>query len=293
MHTVKLLSGIPAVITNLGGKEQRILTEGKQGPTPDKMNRMLLSFVKKLGDVTLSDLKDDEQLKLVSGLLSCDKQKLFIAARAITYESDPNYIFTYDYTDTAGKKRSKEMQMDLTDGVPEFTAKKFDPSLIAGRSISDLRMNWQSIRDTAEDFDCMTVDEAKQAAVMEFDVPIKDDPVITGGRVSICMMGEAGATYMQTVKRSEISSHTLLMARTLRHYVIGSDIPINSRIADIDKMHQLNLEYIRLVLRIFEGKVETVVEFDKPEDDNSLGEGATVQIDLLQELSFFFLSGQM
>lgn len=103
------------------------------------------------------------------------------------------------------------------------------------------------------------------------------------------MLNGLSDRLMSGMQKEALSSHSVLIARRLQ-YQSGTSW-ITAQVRELDLMHQANIEYIRLMVRIFEGRVDTELQFEKPKDDVTYQEDKNKVIDLLGEPGFFFPSG--
>lgn len=297
MKEITLTSGAKAVVDYFGGKEQRLLTQQNGKPFAVRLNEMMASFVQEIGGVQLSTLKsstnpkDDQLGRFLDKVLAADKKQLLTAGWLHTYEHDPVYGYSYEYTTVDGATDTHEETINLSTGFPTYNTKKFDPELIKGIGLSELKKRQHEIREAAQDLSVDNYDSIPDEGVMiEFAVPVVDKVFKDNQRCRLMLLNGMSDKIMAAIDKDSLSSHSVLIARRLQYFVTG-DTPVTVQSRELDLMHQANIEYIRLVLKIFEGRVDTEYRFKKPEDDKSRQTDEYKIIDLLSEPSFFFPSG--
>lgn len=296
MNTITLTSGATATVNYFGGKEQRLLTQQNGKPFAVRLNEMIASFVDEVGGVKLSTLKsstkpeDDELGKFFDKVFASDKKQLLTAGWLCTYQHDPVYVHSYEYKTVDGATKTHEETVDLSDGFPTFRMKQFDEKLIKGLGLSELRKRQHEIREAAADLNITDYRSTPDDGLfMEFTVPVVDKVFKDNQRCRIMMLNGLSDRLMSGMQKEALSSHSVLIARRLQ-YQSGTSW-VTAQVRELDLMHQANIEYIRLMVRIFEGRVDTELQFEKPKDDVTYQEDKNKVIDLLGEPGFFFPSG--
>lgn len=289
-HEIKLVSSVPAVITELTGKQQRILTENNGKTFEQKLYSLLSSIVLVIGNVDILSLSDkpekenfgrSERDEFFRRLLGCDRKKILTQARLKTYP-DPIFSFTYNYVDVNGVKREIVKEEDLSEGFPEKPMYIFDPKLLKnadGRSLSIREI--LTLKDVLTPASFATYDEVDRHKEMVFDLPI------CGKKVKLFMVDGYGEGAVSGVKKESRSSHTALLMR--RPSIYHGDVPVLLQAGDLDKMHPQDLDTMRAVAKVFEGQLHTETMFENPEaNEFSPKEEKHIVTDLLGQMSFFF-----
>lgn len=106
-HTFVLPSGIECEIKELTGKDQRILTEQKDNNFSNKLCKVLLNIVVRIGSKKVVSEED------VKNLLSEDTKAILWNARIFSIGED--FRFTYTYINSKGKEDSVDFEVNLSD----------------------------------------------------------------------------------------------------------------------------------------------------------------------------------
>lgn len=102
-----LPSGVECEVAELTGKEQRLLTEQKHKKFTEKLEDVLVSVLKRVGNNhTISE-------EFVKTMLSEDRKAVLWKARMISVE-EPTFNFGWDYVDQNDKKQTHPLAVDLT-----------------------------------------------------------------------------------------------------------------------------------------------------------------------------------
>jgi hypothetical protein len=289
-HTFKLVSGIEAEVSELSGKEQRILTE-QVSKTQEQRNFDLLgSLLKRVGDTDLSTMKEAERNEFLKSMLSCDRKRALGTARNYSTDFDPIYDFSYEY-DSEDKKKGKQIWYEKCqigdDGDFSFTPiKHFEQSMLVneqGKPLTKLR-DIEAVLSQLEPAYFSTMEELNKAKFIYAILPK------SGTQIRLRMLDGIGEAIGGATKKDQRSSHTSLIMRNACYQHKG-DVYISYTLSDLDKLPLTDLEFMRLLIKYIEGRVDSEVRFEHPEADLKATGDKIVIVDLMSQISFFFQSG--
>lgn len=257
-HIFKLPSGIECEIVELATSHQEDLTSNSRNESHiEKLEKVIKDITLRVGSV------QNPSKEFVSDMLACDKKKILVEARNFSMDFDP-FVFVYEYTDKNNNK--KEFKLELPIDENSF------PATPVKRLVGD---------------------EWVDANYTEYSEVIKDvftKLPRTGTDVRFTMLDGKGERIAATYTKNTINSSTPVIIRRPVKFQIAKDsksIPIK---LEVSKLPMKDTEHLRSLIKQVEGEVDTVISFDRPEDD-ATGNTASVQIDIIQTTAFFFPSG--
>lgn len=288
-HEFNLTSGLPAEVSQLTGKEQRILTEQKNQSVQDRSYSMLASVLKRVDTTDLSTLSDEERTEFIKNMLAVDKKMCLAQARQFSNDFDPVWDFNWDYVSEDPKKGKQtliqQVQIGEDGNFPVTPIKDFnDETKAAIAKVKKLR-DIEAILVALKPKVFKTYQE-----VMDYKFIFATLPISTNVDIRLRMLDGVGEAIGSSVKKDLRSSHTTLLMRNVC-YKSDKGSWISFQSADLDKLPMNDLEFMRLLIKYIEGKVDTEIMFEHPEAELKPLNEKQVIIDLTQQLSFFFQSG--
>lgn len=288
-YEFKLVSGVSASVTELTGDEQRLLTEQKSS-SENRSFLMLNNLLKRVGDIDLTLLKDDERMEFIKGMLTCDRKMALCTARQLSNDFDPIYDFNFEY-DSEDPKKGKSVStqtVDLGSGSFPFTPiKNFSMNLLMDKdkkALTKLR-DIEVVLKTLEPRVFNTYDEVIKNKFIFAVLPK------TGISIRMRMLDGVGEAIGAATRKEQKSSHTMLMMRNPCYQEKDNGPFISFSLQDLNKLPVNDLEFMRLLKKYIEGNVDTEIRFPHPEADLKGPNEKMVVVDLLTQLSFFFQSG--
>lgn len=119
-HTFTLCSGLECTITELGGKQFRILSKKVKGEThTDRLTRMLASIIVEIGGTNLKNMNTDAAVEVVKGLFANDRKHILVEARQFSLDFEPDFKFEYEFAD-GGTTFKESLSADLSDTYGHF-----------------------------------------------------------------------------------------------------------------------------------------------------------------------------
>jgi hypothetical protein len=258
-HSFKLNSGVPCVIKELAGKQQRILTEQKTQQQGENVINMIESVLVSVGSET------NPTKEFINAMLSPDRKKILTTLRKVSLkgsEQENKFIFHFEYTDKNGVKQKEELDVDLTDDFPE-------------KPLMDLTEDGKLVPVQYNDYS-----EIKRLIVITLPKTKKI--------VRFRLLDGNGETVGSNVKKENRSSHTTLEMRNPQELKEGgTDTWMQLH---LDSLPLLDIEHLRKKIKEVEGEIDTVVEFDHPEAQFKVAQEKKVRVDLVTQTAFFFPS---
>lgn len=255
--TITLPSGVTADIKYMKGKHQRILTEGDN--VGNNLVELLKELVVRVADVT--EINDDFLGKV---LLTADKEYILFMARQIAVGETVPFQFSYEYVsvlkDSKGEKRTEEIQVDLSKGIPTK------------------KLVWEEGK--------VPTTYAEIAAPQVVVLPN------SGLKVSFQRMNGEGETKLSKIKDGKGSSHDQLYAHFPKyHQKTEKDEVLVSMIErDLDNLTYMDIETLRKAMFDCDPKVDTEIDFEHPEASVLPPNKKIVRVSLISQKAFFFPS---
>ena len=259
-HTFKLPSGVEVELKKLKGLHQRWLTEKSKDTFKDRLYKILVDRIIRVGSCTRVDAK------FLKGVIDGDLSKMLIELRQFTMKHDPKFTFNWKYK---SEKTGRYEIHTHTEALPE--------GIFPQKAMRVVGAGGEAVDATFTEYD--QVLEAKNIQIV---LPESQEIV------RFTMLDGIASERASHMKKKDISSHTQIKLRNPVKFIESKNpdtvrmIPISLNLDDLD---YLDLEYIRAAIEKFEGKVFTTITFDHPEDI-----GRLVEQDVLAAASFFFPS---
>jgi len=258
-HVFKLPSGVEMEVTELTGKQQRLLTEQNKKNHQEKLADMLASVTVRLGSNTsvTSDFIQNE-------MLACDIKFALTEVRQFSLDFDTTFCFVHKYKDIKGVKREITIEEDIPDGhFPMTTVKK---------AVKDKEGN-----TILEDANCAEYGEIQKEVIITLPK--------SGREVRFTMQDGKGSNVGVLTPKADRSSHTPIKMRRPVYFEDnkkGSKVPIQ---LDLDALNIKDIEFLRKTIKDYEGNVDTELMLENPE----VGEKELI-VDVLGSIAFFFPS---
>lgn len=244
-HEFNTPSGLFCRINELTAGHQEDLTKGGSANMDAKLNAVLQDVIIELGGK--SNLSEDDIL----GILGADRKKILVELRQYSLDFDPNFKFTYKYTD-GGEKKEVEQEVDLSDGLPETPFYK-----------------------TWETFEEMLADKKVEITLPK-----------CGKRVRFNMLDGRAGLIASGIKKADMSVNSGIKIRKPAYFHKNDDAGKELWMEmDLRKLSLTDIEFLRSEIKRHEGQVDTELMFENP----VVGEKDVV-VDMLAQLAFFFPS---
>lgn len=257
-HIFKLTTGVECEVTELTGKHQKLLTEQNNKSHNDKLAEMLADVIVRVGT------KKDIDTEFVKAMLSADQKKILCEVRQFTLDFDPNFVFTYKYTDNKGAKQEHVIEIPISEGFNSEPTKKV---------LED---------GTLGDADYTEYSEVQKEVFMTLPR--------SGEKIRFTMLDGRGEEIGSATNKNKRSSHTVIAMRNPVYFKEGSNkkmIPIK---LNLDNLAYKDIEALRSKIKEVEGKVDTEIMFEHPEAQYKAADEKEVVVDVLGTVAFFFPS---
>lgn len=256
-HKFNLLSGPECEITELTGKQQRILSTNGSKKVGDNLIQMLVSVVVRIGSVT--DITEE----IIRDLLIADRSKILVELRGFSSEWETEFEFDWEYTSLKGDKAKEPMILDLSKKFPEL------PYNVLNEDGSITQMKFNEYKEVPR--------------MMEFDLPK------SGKRVRMSYFSSTAEGFVMEKKDNQKHANTLLEARGPQYKAENG----TWYVLELDGVGFKDMQKIRNMVKELEGAVDTIIIFDHPEASLLPQNKKTVKLDVLSEMAFFFPSQAM
>lgn len=259
-HTFKLPSGVECEITEMTGKQQKILTEQNRKPHNEKLADMLVSVLVRVGDIakpTVSFVKNE--------MLTCDRNSALVTLRQFSLDFEEEFIFMHKYKDTNGNKQEIEVAEKIEDGKFPF------------HPVQKL------VAEATEDEDAIFA-PAEYANYSEIEKDIFVTLPKSGQEVRFTLLDGKGEAIGIATKKTERSSHTSVYMRNPVYFKEGKDdrkIPIR---LNLDDLAIKDIEFLRTQIKMHEGRVDSEILFENE------ATGKNEVLDVIGSVAFFFPS---
>lgn len=258
-HVFKLPSGPEMEVTELTGKQQRLLTEQNKKTHQEKLADMLASVTVRIGSLTSVTSKF-----ILEDMLACDIKFALTELRQFSLDFDTTFAFVHKYKDVKGIKQEVEIEEDIPEGhFPMTTVKR---------------------AETGKDGEVILVD----ANWTEYDQVVKEINIKlprSGKEVRFTMQDGKGSNVGVLTPKQDRSSHTPIKMRRPVYFEEskkGSRVPVQ---LDLDSLHVRDIEFLRKTIKEYEGNVDTELMIDNPEANEK-----DLIVDVLGAIAFFFPS---
>jgi hypothetical protein len=244
-HEFKVPSGLTCKVKDLTAGHQEDLTKGGSVNLDAKLNALLKDVIIEFGGK--SNLSDEDVLDI----LSADRKKILFELRQYSLDFDPNFKFTYKYTE-GGEKKEIEQEVDLSDGLPERPFYK----------------TWE------------TFEEMKGDKVVEVVLPKSEQ------RVKFKLLDGRGTMLGSAIKKADLNVNSGIVARSPQvfHKLDGDGKELWLKL-DPRKLSLKDVEFLRRSIKDHEGQVDTELMFENPVQGEQ-----DVVVDMLGQVAFFFPS---
>lgn len=253
-HTFKLPSGVECELSELTGKQQRILTEQNKKPHNEKLAEMLASILVRIG----TKVNVDEKF-IKEDMLICDRNAALVEARQFSLDFEKEFVFMHTYKGADGAKHEVEISEDIPDGrFPMHAVKKLN--------------------------DKKKFVPANYAEYSDIEKHITIELPRSKKKVRFTLLDGTGEKIGVSTSKTSRSSHTPIKMRIPVYFEKkekGGEIPVS---LNLDSLPIKDIEYLRKQIKEYEGRVDTEIIFDHPvEDKNEV-------LDVISAVAFFFPS---
>ncbi len=263
-HKFTLPSGRMCEVREMTGKHQKILTEKKSGNYADKLNIILADIIVRVGDET--DINEG----FVTDMLSVDRKAALVQCRHFSLGFPETFKFTYTFKG-------------------EFTLRDVDPET------GDVKKT--TYHEIKEEIEVPTPEfkitpypgSAEWPAGAYKDIDRKRTIILPRSEKKVVFTLMDGRAEARAVGLTDTNSHTQLQLRTpvYMHKGANAEVPIQ---LDLDDLSLMDIEALRKAITDAEGDIDTGIPLVHPHKDLVEEKFATVRLDLIQEVSFFFPS---
>jgi hypothetical protein len=261
-HVFKLTSGVECEVTELGGRQQRLLTEQGSKSHTEKLNEMLASIVVRVGS------KTEITPSFIESMLSGDKKKILVEARQFSLGFQKQFELLYPYVDSNGVKQEETLNIPLEEGFPETSVKILDVDFEGKESLVPANYSEYS------------------------DVQVKYKTVLPRSKtlVELEHLTYKGEKWASSLGKKQRSSHTLIEMRFPVYFKKTENDEVKIKL-NLDDLSLQDIEHLRKVIKAMEGEVGTEVMFEHPEAAIKGEADKYVKLDVLSTVGFFFPSG--
>jgi|AntAceMinimDraft_11_1070367.scaffolds.fasta_scaffold01765_14 hypothetical protein len=252
-HTFKLPSGVECELSELTGKQQRILTEQNKKPHNEKLAEMLASILVRVGSKT-----DIDEKFIKEKMLTCDRNAALVEARQFSLDFEDEFVFMHTYKGADGQKHTVEISEKVPEGrfpstpVKKLNAKKeYEPA------------NYSEYEEIEKDI-LIELPRSKK-------------------KVRFTLLDGSGEKIGVSTSKTKRSSHTPIKMRNPVYFEQGKKdvIPVS---LNLDNLGIKDIEFLRKKIKEFEGRVDTEIMFDHPVEDKQ------EILDVISTVAFFFPS---
>lgn len=258
-----LLTGVECEVTELTGKQQRLLTEQNTSDTSENLVNMIHSILVRVGSLTGNAITKEFIYEMLSG----DRKRILEEARQFSMRGtdyQDKFVFNWEYQKRGGSTKEKhEVEVSLKDGFPRKPYQTFGPD---GKTLIPIKCEeYKDVPRTIETF----LPRTKSKVIMN----------------RLNGHGEASGA---SIKEKDRNSHISLLMRNPRYF--EGETPIQLDQGALDRLPLIDIEHLRKLVYDLEGDVDTVVIFEHPEAEKLPANKKEVRVDLLQQVAFFFPS---
>lgn len=263
-HIFKVPSGVEFEVTELTGKQQRILTEQSNKPHTEKLAEMLASVLVRVGSLHNPDIKFVQ-----NEILACDMKFALTELRQFSLDFEEEFGFVHTYKDLDGNKQSVDIIESIPNGrFPMTTMKREVPT---------------------EDGKTELVD-ADYSEYSEIQREVTLTLTKSGKVVRFTMLDGKGSEIGSKTKKNDRSSHTTIMMRRPVYFEkSGKDNPVPIQL-NLDSLPLKDIEQLRKAIKDHEGQVDTEIMVERPDSEHRPANEKDMIVDVLSVLSFFFPS---
>lgn len=291
---IKLPSGPRAIVKNLIGKHQRLLTE--QGKNiQDKLNEMIAEVLQKVDGIDFSEMQPYQKIKFVESMLSADRRYILTEARQLSQGAKTTFIYHHEWKDSDGAKKSEQFEIHLIDednrdkiveNIKEMFCKEGEEESEHDDHIEEMNkiggFPAKPYLKTYEDYN---------EVIANKDVIFGNVPNLEEYEFIFSMLD---GKLEKKINIKKVNSHHAFLSRQLRYREISGDEHTKPwrkvTMTDLDGMPTETLDFFRDLFREYEGEIDSVEIIDNPDPNDS---EKKLNIDLMSQVSFFFPSGRV
>lgn len=258
-HIFKLPSGVECEVTELTGKQQKILTEQNSKTHNEKLAEMLASVIVRLGTSFKPDAKFVQE-----EMLACDVKFALTEVRQFSLDFEATFGFTHTYKDAEGVKQTAEIEEDVPEGRFPFTPVK----KLVGDDLVDA--DYSEYAEIEKD---ITITLPRSQKVVRF-----------------TMLDGKGTSIGSKTRKTDRSSHTTLAMRRPVYFEEsskGNQVPIQ---LNLDTLALKDIEFLRSSIKKYEGQVDTEIMVERPDSETRSPNNREMVVDVLSVTSFFYPS---
>lgn len=287
--TIAVPTGYKVTVTELVGKHQRILTEGRI-PEEQRFEQLLIDIIK---DVDGSDWQNKDLLgkkNILKLMAEGDKLRILTEARQLAKSHNPTYIYFYKYKTKTGASITKELKFTLIDAENLEETIETIEKMFKDKLTDRLKERIREL-NVLGGFPCKpslveyaTFKDFKEGADLIID-GLEIDEKMETYEFAFKLMN---SRLEQSAKNIPFSTHKPLLERGLRVREKNTTDWKKVYSSDLDNFSIDAIDKIRNIVSLNEPAVDSLETFDAP-DDHEKGVHE-VQVNLLSNVNFFFPS---
>ena len=290
---ITMPSGIKAVIKQLMGKHQKMLTQSRVDIN-DRFNNVLVDIIIEIDGIDWESMKPLARKAFVRKMLTIDRKYILTEARQLSKSYDPTFDFKHEWKNSKGVKCNETFKIHLLD---EDNQKDIIDSIKA-----EYNKELHSVIDKLNRIGCFPTKPYRQQFKTYKEIVNNSDVEFSGeGQLAPFdfTFRLLNGVLEEKIDHKTASSHTKILCRLPRWRNKKIKAKDGEKTVDtwkklteqeLDEMPPECVDFIRNKMTYYEGAIDTIETIDNPD---SSSDRESITVDLTAEITFFFPSGQV